>query len=143
VGRTLKSEISIPLILTGVFTAFSFIPVIQILILTFDGGLIALANKVVRSDNTGSMAIANIIVNLLPTLLLLFVYFRTIKQSTKIIAAFLGMIFMTVFIFFLTGGIDEDNNPYFLNFLIIALISGSVLTLISLLRYRRNKTRAD
>lgn len=132
--QNFKTQLTIPLVLTIIFVVSSFVPIIQFLILTFDGGLISLVNKVVGKDDTANILTANIIVNLLPTALLFIVYFKTTKRGARIITATLSMIFMTAFIFFLTDGIDKDNDPYFLNFLIIALISGSILTLVVILK---------
>ena len=142
-GQSFKNQISIPLVLTGIFIASSFIPLIQLLILTFSGGLISLVNKVIGLDKSGNILTANLIVNLLPTVLLLFAFYVATKQSTKIITSALAMVFMTAFIFFLTDGIDKDSNPYFLNFLIIALVSGFALTLVSLIKYWQTKHRQD
>ena len=138
-NQDLKKELTIPLILTAIFVASSFIPVIQIVILTLDGGLIPLINKIVAADNTGSIWAANIIANLLPSILFLFLFFKAIKLSVKILTASFSMIFMTAFIFFLTDGIDSD--PYFLNFILIALISGSILTFIAIFKYRQIKQK--
>ncbi|MEJ7768052.1 MAG: hypothetical protein WKF89_09585 [Chitinophagaceae bacterium] len=138
---TLRNHLTTPLILTGIFIASSFIPAIQILILTVDGGFIALINKYISSDNTGNIVTANIIANLLPVLILLHVFYRSTMKSTGVIAAVLAMIFMTAFIFFSTGGITEDNEPYFLNFVIVSLISGSILTLVSFLKYLKQNKR--
>ena len=139
--QDLKHHLTIPFILTAIFVVSAFVPIVQILILTFDGGLLSLINKAVGADNTGSILTPNIIANLLPTLLLLFVFFKATKQSVKIITATLSMIFMTAFIFFLTDGIGKDSDPYFLDFIIIALISGSILTLVAILKYRQIKQR--
>ena len=133
--QDLKNQLTIPLIMTTIFVVSSFVPLVQILILTFDGGLVSLINKVVGTDNTGNILTANIIANLLPTILLLFLFFKATKQSVKIITSILVMVFMTAFIFFLTDG--KDSDPYFLSFIIVALISGSVLTLVAFLKYKR------
>jgi hypothetical protein len=139
VRQDLKKQLIIPIILTTIFIVSSFVPIIQILIWTFDGVLVKLINDIVGADNTGNILTANIIANLLPTMILLFLFFKANSQRTKIITATLSMILMTAFIFFLTDGIFKDNDPYFLNLLINALISGTILTLIALLKFKQNK----
>jgi hypothetical protein len=129
--------------LAAIFIASSFFPVIQIYILTFDGAFVSLANKAFGSDNPGNIMTANIVANLLPTIFLLFVFFKATKRSIKIITATLAMIFMTAFIFFITDGLIEDGDPYFLNFIIVSIISGTVLTLVGVFKYftvQRRKT---
>jgi hypothetical protein len=134
--ETVKRQIKLPLILTVIFIALSFIPIIQILILTFSGGLISTINKTIGNDNSDNLLFANMIVNLLPSIVLLILFYRSRQNVMKIITAVLAMIFMTAFIFFLTDGIYKDSNPYYLNFIVVALISGSVLAIVSFLRYR-------
>jgi hypothetical protein len=137
VRQDLKKQLAIPLILTTIFIVSSFIPIIQFSILTFDGGLISLVNKVVGAEDTRNIISANVISNLLPTAVLLLAFFKTIKRSIEIITATLSMILMTAFIFFITDGITKDSEPYYLDFLIIALISGSILTLVAILKYKK------
>ena len=139
--QDLKNQLTIPLILTIIFVVLSFVPLVQILILTFDGGLVSLINKAVGADNPGNILTANIIANLLPTMILLFLFFKATQKSIKIITATLSMIFMTAFIFFFTDGFNKDSDPYFLNFIIVALISGSILMIVAILKYRLIKQR--
>ena len=137
--ETFKRQIKLPLILTVVFIALSFIPIIQIIILTFSGGLISTINKAIGRDNSDNLLLANMIVNLLPTIVLLILFYRSRQNARKITTAVLAMIFMTAFIFFFTDGIYKDRDPYYLNFIVVALISGSVLAIVSLLRHRHSR----
>ncbi len=113
VRQDLKNQLKIPLILTTIFVVLSFVPLVQILILTFDGGLISVINKAVGEDKTENLLTANVIANLLPTVLLLFSFFKATRQSTKIITSTLSMILLTAFIFFLTDGITKTANLIF------------------------------
>jgi ABC-type thiamin/hydroxymethylpyrimidine transport system permease subunit len=140
VKEKLKRQIKLPLILTGIFTILSFIPIIQIIILTFSGGLISIINKGFGRGSSGDILVANLIVNLLPSILLLILFYWSRHPGMKILTAILAMIFLTAFLFFLTDGIYKDSDPYFLNFIVVALISGFVLATVSFLKYR-NTTR--
>jgi hypothetical protein len=135
--KDFKTQLRIPLLLTVVFVVSSFAPVMQILILTYDGALIWAFYKVVGADDTGDILAANIAVNLLPTAVLLLAFCKATKQHVKIVTATLSMIFMTAFTFFLTNG--KDSNPYFLKFIVIELISGSILILVAILKYYLNQ----
>lgn len=79
----------------------------------------------------------NLIGNLLPIILFLFWFYNATNQAARIIAAILSMIFMTAFFYFMTMDNNEEKNPYWLQFLIIALVSGGILTRVAYLTYRR------
>lgn len=137
--ETFKRQIKLPLLLTVIFIALSFMPIIQVIILTFSGGLISTINKAIGRDNSDNLLLANMIVNLLPTIVLLILFYRSRQNAVIITTAVLAMISMTAFIFFLTDGIYKDSDPYYLNFIVVALISGSVLAIVSFLRYRHTR----
>lgn len=141
--KDLKIQLAIPVILTVIFIASSFLPICQIFILTLDGGLIALVNKSFGSDNTGNYLTENIIVNFLPTIFFLFLFFNTTKQSIKIISATFSIIFMISFIFFLPNILNKDSNPYFLKFMLVSLISGLPVILVAILKYGQVKKYQD
>lgn len=132
----LKAHISIPLILTAFFVLSSFVPFIQIIILTLNGGYLASIDDMMSSTKADKKTI-NLIGNLLPNLLFLFWFYSATNKAAKIIAAVLSMIFMTAFFHFMTMDDNEEKNPYWLQFLVVAFVSGCILTLVAYLRYRR------
>ncbi|AUD02913.1 hypothetical protein [Spirosoma pollinicola] len=129
-----KRRLLLPLILTAVFVASSFAPILQIYIMTFDGYLVASINKVFLSDKPGQIFTANLLANLPPSLIFLFLVYKTEIKSIRVTAAIFLMAFMNAFILFLIGDLNEDSEPYFLIFLIASLISSSVLFFISIFR---------
>lgn len=129
-----KRRLLLPLILTAVFVASSFAPILQIYIMTFDGYLVASINKVFLSDKPGQIFTANLLANLPPSLIFLFLVYKTEIKSIRVTAAIFSMAFMNAFILFLIGELNEDSEPYFLIFLIASLISSSVLFFISIFR---------
>lgn len=131
-----KGPLFLPLILTLIFVISSFIPVIQILILTLSGGLISSFERMTGDTNIGEIFFSNLVVNFLPAFVLLIIYWNATHKVIRIFSATISMTFLTAFLYFLTDGIEEDGEPYFLSFLIIAIISGFILTSVSLLKYR-------
>ena len=131
----LKKQIYLPIILTLIFIVSSFIPILQIIILTLDGGLISLASKAIGQDISENLFKENIIFNLIPTLILLFLFYKSTTHILNITSSALAMIFMTAFFMFLTDGVKYDSDPYFLNFILVAFVCGIILTLITFLKY--------
>ncbi|MCX6213522.1 hypothetical protein [Spirosoma sp.] len=129
-----KRRLLLPLILTAVFVASSFAPILQIYILTFDGYLVAFINKVILSDKPGHIFTANLLANLPPSLIFLFLLYKTEIESIRVSAAIFSMVFMNAFILFLIGDFNEDWELYFLIFLVASLISSSVLFFICVWR---------
>lgn len=102
-----------------------------------NGGYLALIGEKISSPDSDIKTV-NLIGNLLPILVLLFWYYRTSNKVGKIISAVFAMIFMTAFLCFMSMGQNETNEPYWLRFLIIALVSGGILTLVTYLSCKRS-----
>lgn len=133
----LKAQISIPFVLTCIFAVSSFVPVIQILILTLNGGYLATIKELISPNRSDNSVFINLTGNLLPIIILLFWFYKETNKIPKIIAASLAMSFMTALFLFMTMDDNSEHDPYWLQFLIVAFVSGLVLTLVAYLRYWR------
>ena len=80
----------------------------------------------------------NLIGNLIPILLFLFWFYKATNQAAKIIAASLAIVFITAFVLFMTIDNNVDSHPYWLQFIVAALISGAVLTITAYLKYEQS-----
>jgi hypothetical protein len=121
--KTLK----MPLIMTGVFVLSCLMPVIQILIMTFDGGLLAIVNKLLFEDKPVKVDATNWIVNFSLSVLFLIFLYKTSSMVGKVTFSILGFIFLFCFFAFLIGDRYGETNPYFLYFMLISLVSGLIL----------------
>ena len=132
----MKREIRIPLILTGIFILFSFVPILQILIFTYDGGLLSVFQKGLFNDEDGAELKVNLIVNLPLAIAFFAGYYFASSKTLEVLFSFLAISFLSCFIFFLTADSNnEETDLYFLKFIIIALIAGSVATMMAMLKY--------
>jgi hypothetical protein len=121
--KTLK----LPLIVTGVFVISCLMPLIQILIMTFDGGLLAIVNRLLFEDKPGRVDVTNWIVNFSLSVLFLVLFYKTSSMARKVTFAILAFIFLFCFFAFLTGDRYGETNPYFLYFMLVSLASGLIL----------------
>ena len=121
--KTLK----IPLIVTGAFVLSCLMPVIQILIMTIDGGLLAIVNKLIFEDKPVKVDATNWIVNFSLSVLFLVLFYKTSSMVGKVTFSMLAFIFLFCFFAFLTGDSYGLTNPYFLYFMLVSLVSGLFL----------------
>lgn len=128
------NTLKMPLLVTGVFVLTCFFPVIQILILTFDGGLLAMVNMLLFQDKPERVDAVNWTVNFSFSILFLILFLRTLSVVREVIFSILAFIFLFCFIFFLNGDIFSQSAPYFLPNLIISLVSGLIICATAILK---------
>ena len=121
----------ISLIFFGVLFITSFAPFIQVILIYWNGGIIA-----VTEDLTGiDLAIP---LNLILILTSLFAYFKSKRIGLKILFAILIMFFingLTVFGFVKVFG-NSDASYYAWQFIIGAILTGIGLFTVDMLRYK-------
>lgn len=122
----------ISLIFFGVLLITSFVPFIQVILIYWNGGMLA-----VTEDITGIDALDLAIpLNLILTLLSLFAYFKSKQIGLKILFAILTMFFingLTVFSFEKVFG-NSDANFYAWQFIVGATLTGIGLFTADLFR---------
>ncbi len=116
------SKIKFSLIASIVLVLSSFIPVIQVLILTLNGAFVSLFT----SSDTGVILLVNGIGSL--TMFLLF-YFSS-RFITKFLSLLGILIFFIPFLFYATEKLISTEKYYFIQFLIIGIVTSIFLTTI-------------
>lgn len=125
--RIENSELRISFILTGILIITSFLPIIQVVIMFLDGGLLSLFN----SKKSNFLYLINGISSVF--FIILFVIAK--NKSFQVFTA-IGFIF---FFYPLVTYVDEnrvpnENEPYFLSALIWGTFSGVLLIVTSYLK---------
>lgn len=136
--QTFKKTCIIPVIVSLTFIISCFIPVFQVVIMTLDGGLLSITNKLLFNDNSTTIDTTNWIVNFSLSALFLFLYAISKKRWTQTIFSILSIIFLFCFISFMTGDKYENTEPYFLYFMVAGLISGLILCIAATIKNRLN-----
>ena len=116
------SKIKFSLIASIVLVLSSFIPVIQVLILTLNGAFVSLFT----SSDTGVILLVNGIGSL--TMFLLF-YFSS-RFITKFLSLLGILLFFIPFLFYATEKLISTEKYYFIQFLIIGIVTSIFLTTI-------------
>jgi len=102
--------------------------------MTFDGGLLAIVNKLVFEDKPVKIDATNWIVNFSLSILFLVMFYKTSSIAWKITFSIFAFIFLFCFFAFLTGDRYGETNPYFLYFMLVSLVSGLILCVTAIVK---------
>ena len=125
---------NLPLITFGVLFVTSFVPVIQIILMYWNGGILATIEMISGID---AMELA-IPLNLILTILCLYFYFKSKKAGYKVLFSIISFFFingLTVFSFSKILG-NDDSDYYFIQFMLVAFVTGFSLIGIDYLKYK-------
>lgn len=125
-----RKSLEIPLIIMGVLVLTSLLPVIQILIMTLNGGIMALFSMLLGSKELVSnylLAIEGFI-----SLLGLILFYASIKISWRIFSAIFTVLFLLPLMVYIFEFIE--TNMYFLQNLVAGFAVGLILLVVALLK---------
>jgi len=113
------------IIFTTLLILSSFLPIIQILFLNINGGILSFIETITKIN----VQILSIIINSTFSILTSILYFRSYKLTLKIINSTLLSFFVISFITFLkiNNYGNEEGDYYFLPFLLGGIITGTIL----------------
>lgn len=126
--------LEIPLIVTGIFVLSCLVPVIQILMLTFDGGLLAMVNMLLFADKPDRADVPNWIVNFSLSFLFLALFYKSSSMFGKVTFSILAFIFLFCFLFFLTADGFGETNLYFLYNMLVSVASGLIISVTAIVK---------
>lgn len=132
--------LEIPLIVTGIFVISCLVPVIQILMLTFDGGLLAMVNMLLFEDKPDRADVPNWIVNFSLSFLFLSLFYKSSAMVGKVTFSILAFIFLFCFLFFLTADEFGETNLYFLYNMLISVASGLIICATAIVKSKVQQT---
>jgi peptidoglycan/LPS O-acetylase OafA/YrhL len=127
-----KKTLLLPLIITGVLMVSAFIPVLQVLILTLNGGFLYLFEMISKTD-TSSL---QYVVNAFCGVLLLILYFLSKKTIARVLTAIGVVFFVLPLLMYSFENTFTEGSPYFLQFMVIGLLTGFILLLVSYFKDR-------
>jgi hypothetical protein len=116
------NKIKFSLIASIVLVLSSFIPVIQVLILTLNGALVSLFTS---SDNS-----VILLVNVIGSLTMFLLFYLSSSFITKFLSLLGILIFFIPFLFYATEKLISTEQYYFIQFLIIGFITSVLLITI-------------
>jgi hypothetical protein len=130
------NEYIISLIFFGALLITSFVPVVQVILMYWNGGILAITEDLTGIDGL-DLAIP---LNLILTIVFLIIYFKSKTIGMKILFAILTMFFvngLTVFGFEKVFG-NSDASFYAWQFIVGALLTGLGLFTADILRHKLN-----
>lgn len=121
-----KSNLFIPTIITLFLIVSSFIPVIQIILLTFNGGIVYVFGNITSTQNKEMAIILNIIISIL----CLIWFYKGKRKRLVIIQLILSSFFLFPIFYLLLENLTIRDNYYFLPMMIAGLLTGLVLLIV-------------
>jgi hypothetical protein len=121
------SKIKFSLIVTGVLLISAFMPVLNILIMLLNGAVLS-----IFGDNNSIPIWGNLALSILT----LFLFFRSDKNSYSILYGILSVLFLFPFFSYLFENSFSEDAPYFLQSLVGGILTGFILLFVS---YLKNK----
>ncbi len=120
------SKFKFSLITSAILVLSSFIPVLQVLILTVNGAFVSIF--------TSSDSKVILLVNGIASLLMFVLFYFSNSTITKVISVLGLLLFFIPFLFYATEKIISTEKYYFLQFLIIGIITGVTLLIIEMIK---------
>ena len=124
-----NKHLKLALLITAFLVVSSLVPVLQILILNFNGGVIYLFESLFGNDT-----FMNYKLNVILFLLFIVVYILSKDIFFRILSILGFILFFLPFLFYLTVDYFTDEDIYFLQFMIIGLITGGMLMIFSIIK---------
>lgn len=125
-----RKSLEIPLIIMGVLVLTSFIPIIQILIMTLNGGIMYLFSLLLG----GKELVGNflLVIEGFISLIGLILFYKSIKLSWRIFSVIFTLLFLLPLMVYIFGFIESDM--YFLQNLVAGFVVGLILLVVALLK---------
>ncbi|MBY5952863.1 hypothetical protein KUV23_17915 [Algoriphagus marincola] len=125
-----RKSLEIPLIIMGVLVVTSFIPIIQILILTLNGGIMYLFSLLLG----GKELVGNFLLAIegFISLVGLILFYKSIKISWRIFSVIFTLLFLLPLMVYIFGFIETDI--YFVQNLVAGFAVGLILLVVALLK---------
>jgi hypothetical protein len=120
------NKFKLSLITLVILVLSSFVPVLQVLILTTNGAFLSLFT----SSDTGIILLVNGIASLL--MVLLFYFSKSI--IAKLFSVLGILLFFIPLLFYATEDVISTDKYYFLQFLIIGIVAGLLLLMIEIVK---------
>lgn len=118
------SKIKFSLITSAILVLSSFIPILQVLILTVNGAIVSIFTS---SDNK-----IILLVNGIASLLMFGLFYFSNSTIAKALSVLGVLLFFIPLLFYATEDLISTEKYYFLQFLIIGIITGITLLIIEI-----------
>ena len=129
-----KEDIVIPTIFLGVVILTSFVPVVQIILMTLCGGLTHIVT-IPFDSNERVENIIGIIFNSILTLIGLFLFYKTKTTLTRILTSFFVLFFGHGIMLFTVDQILKGDESYYINWTVLSGTPVLLTLLVGLLKY--------
>jgi len=126
-------DLILPVIVTGILAFSSFIPVLQVIILSLNGGFLYLFEQGLRIHSPK----LPYIINAAFAILFIILYYISEKIAVRILTTIGFVFFALPLLLYASENFIDNESPYFLRFIITGTLIGALLALVSILKSKR------
>lgn len=138
-----KEDIVIPATFLGVVLLTSMIPIIQVILMTLNGGLTYIVNMPFGNDKIATLETTGIIFNTVLTVFALYLNYNSTETFKKILTSFLALFFgQGMMLFVIDNFLKEDDSHY----IYWAVVSGTpmlLMFLVGIIKYRNLRLKQE
>ena len=138
-----KEVIVIPATFLGIVLLTSMIPIIQVILMTLNGGLTYIVNMPFGNDKIATLKTTGIIFNTVLTGFALYLNYNSTETFKKILTSFLALFFgQGMMLFVIDNFLKEDDSHYFY----WAVVSGTpmlLMFLVGTIKYRNLRLKQE
>lgn len=132
-GTKMKSKkpLMLPIVVAAVLVVSSFMPIIQVLILTLNGAIVHLIGKLLETGTVNMVYSTNLLLSIVFVVL----FYLSNSFWVRLLNALLTIIFLFPLLFYSTENIVSDSM-YFLPFMVVGLFSGGILIGVAFIKLK-------
>lgn len=130
-----KEDLIIPAIFLGVVTLTSMIPIVQVILMTLNGGLTHIVSIPFNNDKLESLETTGIIFNTLMTVFGLFLFFKSKETWSRILTSFLVLFFGQGMMLFSIDNFLKKDDSYQIYWAALSGIPMLLTVLVGLFKY--------
>jgi hypothetical protein len=137
-----KEDITIPTILLGIILLTSIVPMVQIMLMTLNGGLTYIFAIPFDTDKSNTTEIVSIVFNSILTIIGLFLFYKSKVTWTRILTALLVLFCGQGVMLFIIDKILTEDDSYYIYWTVLSGTPVLLTLMVGLLKYRTLKFHA-
>ena len=130
-----KEDLLIPTIFLGAVILTSMIPIVQVILMTLNGGLMSIINIPFDNDELETLETTGVIFNTVLTVSGLFLFYKSKETLTRILTSFLVLFFGQGLMLFTIDNFLKEDDSYYIYWTVLSGSPMLLTLLVGLFKY--------
>ena len=130
-----KEDLLIPTIFLGAVILTSLIPIVQVILMTLNGGLMSIINIPFDNDELETLETTGVIFNTVLTVSGLFLFYKSKETLTRILTSFLVLFFGQGLMLFTIDNFLKEDDSYYIYWTVLSGSPMLLTLLVGLFKY--------